>query len=344
MLKKILNIFNLILKRKFLVIAILIILLILFLIWKFVINRKANDVESEKIQRGKIQEVLILSGEIKADEHAELKFQTSGKLSWIGVKEGDWVNESDALAKLDITNLVSDLQRARSDLREEDATVDRVHDDVKDHDDDETFTQKETRTIAEVAKDKAWENVLKAQENLRNATLYAPFAGIITFVANPFSGVNVLFSETQIEIINPDTIFMEVSADQSEVVDIKVGQKVSIILDAYPDQEFKGDVNFISFTPESEEVGTVYKVKVDLVDDNFNVNKFKISMTGDVKFILSEKDDVLYIPIKFVNSDSEGKYVNLGQKNNRVYIETGIEGEDNIEIVGDLKEGEVVYD
>jgi hypothetical protein len=67
-------------------------------------------------------------------------------------------------------------------------------------------------------------------------------------------------------------------------------------------------------------------------------------MSGDAKFVLSKKENVFYAPPKFINSDSKGKYVNVGNAKNKVYIEVGIEGEERVEIIGDFKEGQVLYD
>ena len=146
------------------------------------------------------------------------------------------------------------------------------------------------------------------------------------------------------EVINPATIYFDVSADQSEVIDLKVGQKVNVLLDSYPDEEIAGEIAFISYSPRSGETGAVYRVKVIVGKDNQILSKLRIGMTGDAKFVLSEKDDVLYIPPKFVNSDTKGKYVKKGKKNNKIYIEVGIEGEDRIEVSGNLKEGDIIYD
>jgi len=41
-----------------------------------------------------------------------------------------------------------------------------------------------------------------------------------------------------------------------------LGQKVKVVLDPFPDKEFEGEVVFINYVPKSDEVGTVYKVKV----------------------------------------------------------------------------------
>ena len=67
-------------------------------------------------------------------------------------------------------------------------------------------------------------------------------------------------------------------------------------------------------------------------------------MSGDAKFILSEKENVLFVPPEFVKTDTTGKYVNLTKKNNKKYIEVGIESEDKVEIKGDVNEGDIVYD
>ena len=160
--------------KKKLLIALVAILLIVFVVPRFFVKNAKK--ETTKVEKGTVEEQLILSGEVKAVEHVELYFSTSGKIIWVGVKEGKIVKKGQALAKLDTTQLNADYQRALSDLRSAEATVQKIHDDVKNHSSDETFTQKETRTTAEVAKDKAYEAVKKAEDNLKNATLIAPFS------------------------------------------------------------------------------------------------------------------------------------------------------------------------
>ena len=327
-------------KRKIIIASA--VLLIFVIIFAAIRSKKEKAVDSTTIQKGSVAEELILSGEIKADEHAQLTFSSSGKIIWMGAEEGGWVQKGEALAQLDTTKLNADFQRARSDLRDAEASVDKALDDVKDHSSDETFTQRETRTAAEVARDKAYEAVYKAEEDLKNATLKAPFEGLITDVANPYTGINTIYTSRQIEMVNPETVYFEVTADQSEISNLSVEQPVSIILDSFQDDVLTGKVVFISYTPKTDETGTVYEIKV--VFDEIDINKFRIGMTGDANFILSENEDVLYVPPKYVNRDKEGKYINLGKKNKKVYIEVGIEGEDRTEIIGDIKEGEKVFD
>ncbi len=329
-------------RRRVLIFLIIIVGIILG--YRYFASKKSGEIKTARVYRGDVREELVLSGEISADEYAKLTFPTSGKIAWVGVKEGDEIKKGQALTKLDTVVLNTTYQEARAALRATEATVEKVHDQVKDHAADETYTQKDTRTTAEVAKDQAYEAFVAAEYNLRNSTLTSPFAGIVTFLAHPFPNVNVLSTEVQVEVINSETIYYEVSADQTEVTDLAIGQKVKIILDSYPDETFDGIVSFIGFTPKTGEAGSVYKIKVIFTQGVSDLSKFRVGMSGDAKFVLSDKSDVLYVPPNFVKTDAKGKYVNLGKSNNKAYIETGLEGEDRIEIKGNLREGDIVYD
>lgn len=325
--------------KKWLVgIVVVIIMITCWQGYSYIKSRNSIE-ESSEVKRGSVSEELILTGTVKADEHAKLVFPTSGKLAWIGVKEGEEVKKGQALASLDRTSLNAVYQQALSGVRKYEATVDSVHDSLKNKDSTETFSEKDTRTTAEVAKDSAYDSLRIAEYNLKNANLYAPFAGIISFVAHPFSGVNVSLTETQIELVNPETIYFEVSADQSDVTEIMMGQEVVVLFDSFPDKKIKGKVSFVSYTPMQNELGSVYEVKVTLDEIP---EKVKIGMTGDAKFILETKDNILFVDNDFVNTDKKGKYIFINNKKNKVYIEVGIENETEIEISGDIKEGDTV--
>lgn len=338
--KKFTKLFSLFKNKFFLVLLIIAIAAISFFIFK----SKKEQPQSIETQKGIVTEDLILSGEIKADEYAALTYSTSGKVSWVGVKEGDQIKKGQALGKLDTTSLNAAFQQSKATLRAAEATVANVHDQVKDHSSDETYAQKDSRTTAEAAKDRAYEAYIAAQDNLKNSTIFSPFKGIVTYIANAYPGVNALYSQIQFEVINPDTIYFEAFADQTEIININEGQKVKVILDAL-DEELAGTINFISFAPKTNESGAVYKIKIKFEKSDFDTKVYRIGMTGDVKLVLQEKQEVLYIPPKFVNSDNKGKYIKLGSVKNKTYVEIGIEGEDRVEIISDkVKEGDVVFD
>lgn len=326
-------------------ISLFLILIIAGLIYWFGFkNGNQEELEESTVSRGEVVEEMILSGLVIADEHAKLSFPASGRISWVGVKEGEEVYKGKPLAKLDTTALNSAYQQALSNLRAAEANLAQVHDEVKGNDSDETFEEKNTRVAAETAKDKAYESVVVAQDNLRNSTLVAPFNGMVTSVVNPFSGVTVVAGTPQIEIINPESIHFEIAADQTEVIDIQKDEKVRIVLDSLENKELEGVVSYVSYSLSENALSAVYEVKINFVNLTNTDFTYRIGMTGDVHFTLNKKDNVLYVPSTFIKSDDKGTYVLTEKGKTKKYIEVGLEGEERTEISGDISEGTLIYD
>lgn len=326
--------------KKILIVVIVVIGVVSFFFFK----NKNKDIKAVNIQKGNLKEEMILSGQINALNYAKLSFETSGKIVFVGTTEGDKINRGKLISKLDTTVLNSSYQIALSNLRAYEATAANIHDQVKGHDSDESYAQKDLRTTAEVNKDKAYEAVLQAKRNLDGASLYAPFNGIVTYLNHPFTGVYTSVGSIEAQIIDPTTIYFDVLADQTEVTKLKVGQKVIVNLDSFDEKEFEGVVSYISFVPKAGESGSVYGIQVAFQNVNLSESNFRIAMTGDAKFVVSEKDNILYLPSNFIKQDKDGSYVKSDKKGNKIYIETGIESEDSIEIIGDIKEGQLIYD
>jgi hypothetical protein len=59
--------------------------------------------------------------------------------------------------------------------------------------------------------------------------------------------------------------------------------------------------------------------------------------------LISEKK-MLYLQNILIKQDNLGSYVKIDIKQKKIYIKTGIESEENTEVIGDVKEGLVVYD
>src|SRR3990172_3321159 len=277
--RKIINFFW---RRKILLFAILIV--VGYALWRLVIIPSRGPQNSFKVEKGTVSEELVLTGQVKAAEHVNLSFQTSGELAWVGVSEGEVVKKGQNLANLDAKIPYENYEISVSDLRAAEASLDNVYDQVQGHDSDETFAQRDLRTAAEVRRDKSYRVLEIAKKNLANLHLTAPFPGIISSVTYPFTGIFVSLSQGVIEIVNPESLYFEVSADQTEVVELKEGMKVKIILDSFPNEEVAGVVSYVGYTPVSGEVGTVYKVKIAFTNSG-NLNKFRVGMGGDAKLV-----------------------------------------------------------
>ena len=175
------------------------------------------------------------------------------------------------------------------------------------------------------------------------SSIYSPIEGIVTKANTKNAGINVAPFSTQFVIVNPNSIYFNVTADQTEIVNLKKGLRGEIILDAYPEEKLSGEIANISFTPRDGEIGTVYDVRVSLSRDNLDL-KYLLGMTGDITFVTSEKKNVTILKLEFVKTDDKGNYVYIDPgKKEKKYIEVGLEGEDVIEVKG-IDEGTIVYD
>ncbi|MDP1710057.1 MAG: efflux RND transporter periplasmic adaptor subunit, partial [bacterium] len=234
-----------------------------------------------QVSKGELLETLSTTGRVKADEYVNLGFQSGGRVKWVGVKKGDTVKKGQAIAALDSIVLNASYQQALNNYRNYQAAAQSALDSVKDHASDETYAQKATRTAAEVARDNAYDAVLAAEQNLKFATIYSPFAGIVAEASPSFAGANVGMGGASFVIVNPKTTYFESEIAETDLPKVKIGQKVKIKLDAYPEDIIDGqikNIGVVAFT--SSTGGNAYSIRIDL-PDNVDV-KFKVGMEGDV--------------------------------------------------------------
>lgn len=337
------------LKKRWYIFVIILVVLVLVVFQLTASKTQSNKGLTYIVKRQDLKETLSLSGTIDADEHTILKFQSSGKLVWVGVKEGDYVKKYQTIASLDQRQMQMQLKKYLLTYQNDRSSFDQSQDDNKTDlvDLSVDLRHKAQRLISESQAnlDSSVVDVELQNLTLEYANLYTPIEGIITRIDSPFAGVNITPAQAEFEIINPKTIYFSATADQSDVVSLKEGMHGDIILDSYPDQPITGTVKSIAFVPKTGETGTVYEVKMAL-NTNDTDNKYRFGMTGDIDFTVREKDNVLAVPSSYVKTDKGKKYVM--KKNNdstiKTYVETGDQIDDNTIITSGLKENDVVYD
>jgi hypothetical protein len=60
--------------------------------------------------------------------------------------------------------------------------------------------------------------------------------------------------------------------------------------------------------------------------------------------VYQANDDVLFVASEFIESDTKGKYLQVGKLSNKVYVEIGLQGDERTEVSGEIKEGDKIYD
>ena len=137
--------------------------------------------------------------------------------------------------------------------------------------------------------------------NIENAQLMAPRDGVI-------SSVNVrvgeLFSGNTTAMVLADlqSYHMTVQVDEIDVRQVQMGQGVSLIMDALPDDNLSGKVTSIS--PTANEVGSTITYEVEIVPDPTDA-PLREGMSATAIITTAQVDNVLLIPNRYVRFDRD---------------------------------------
>jgi len=290
-----------------------------------------------------IKDELTLAGSVDAQLKADLTFQTSGQLAWVGVKVGDKVKKYQAIASLNKDILKKQLQ---IDFNNYKSTANNFYDTTDQYKDSVITT--EIRRILDRNQNTLDNSVINYELgdlSLKYATITAPFNGIITNISQPSDGINISPLNATFSIIDPNSIYFRSKVDQGDTPKIKVGDVAIITLDSFPDQSFESKITYIAFTPVSGESSTVYEVRFQLPTKNDEL-LYRLGMDGNVTISLKQDDNALTLPIEAIHQDSDKNYVLVKESTNnnllKKYVKTGIETDTTVEILEGLNDNDQI--
>lgn len=181
--------------------------------------------------------------------------------------------------------------------------------------------------------------LLTAQQNLADHYIRAIFDGMVTNV-NVKKGDSVSSGTTLSTLITNQKI-AEISLNEIDAAQVKVGQKASLTFDAVADLSITGAVAEIDAlgTVSSGVVSYGVKVVFDVQDE-----RVKPGMSVSVNIIIESKANVLLAPISAVKTSGQESYVEVlvnGQLQRKSVV-VGSSSDTMIEIVEGLAEGEEI--
>ena len=315
-----------------------ILLLCLVLVGSMACNPFAGDAEEvsqQSVVRGDLIVAVSGSGTIEVSNERELTFGSGGKIDKIYVDEGDNVSKGDVLAELDTSALELALTQAKVAHDEAEYNLNQLKDVL--------HASKDRVKIAEAQLEAAEQAVAEAQKQIDEATITAPFDGVVASV-DADEGDSVSSTTTVVQLIDLNSIELRAEVDEIDIAEVKPGQKTIIEVDALPALQLEGKVKSISLLPEVESGGVVvYEVKIgfDVPPDS----ELKVGMSADADIILKERSNVLLVPDRAIKQDSQGNPVVEVMVNEKIEerpVVTGISDGYETEIVDGLEEGETV--
>ncbi|MCU0874926.1 MAG: efflux RND transporter periplasmic adaptor subunit [Pirellulaceae bacterium] len=184
-----------------------------------------------------------------------------------------------------------------------------------------------------------------AQVQLSYATITAPIDGVIASVATE-EGETVaagMQAPTFVTIIDLDRLQVDAYVDEVDIGKVRVGQRATFTVDAFPAQEFEGRVAAIYPKAVIQENVVNYDVVVEIATPYRGL--LRPEMTASVTILLDSRTDVLAIPAKAVQRE-RGKsvvYVSAGGPPEARELKVGWRDGAWIEVVSGLEEGQTVF-
>ena len=154
--------------------------------------------------------------------------------------------------------------------------------------------RQETIEQARARLQQAKEGLAVAETRLGYATLTSPLAGVV-LSKNVEPGEFVAAGTPIVTVGDLENVWLRAYINETDLGRVKVGQRVRVTTDTYPDKRYEGRVSFIAsqaeFTPKSvqtekERVKLVYRVKVDIRNPNMEL---KPGMPADAEILMEEK-------------------------------------------------------
>lgn len=184
--------------------------------------------------------------------------------------------------------------------------------------------------------------VQSAQAEVNSLTLAAPFSGEVTSVGY-LPGDIVNQSTAAVVLVDRSKLYVDLQIDESHVVELSVGDKANLTLEAIPNKALTGSISYINPVGTASQ-GVVYfdvRVVIDQADPTI-----LIGATADVTIQAGQPQNVLTVPVSAVGSDTQSEYVYVIGSNGSAQQVTVVSGQilaNNMVIVtGNLQAGQSV--
>jgi HlyD family secretion protein len=352
-------------------------------------SRRGKDITPVtygKVSRQDLTSKVSANGRIDAKRKVDLSANVMGQVVNLAVREGDVVKKDDFLLQIDQKQLAATarsadaaLQAVFSDRDAAKAMAVAAEQDyqraLKNY--EQKITPRSELDRAQSSRDsaranvaaleqrisQARENLNAARDTLQKTTMRAPMAGVVTALPVEEGEVAVIGTMN-----NAGTVLMTIAdmsvveavmeVDETDVPSVKVGQRATVTIDAYPNKTFPGLVTEVASSPikrngisTSTTEAVNFEVKIQIENPPAGVRP-GFSASADI--ITGTRPKALAIPIQALvvrekpgstpgkPLDEEGVFAIQNGAVKFHPVKTGLSGDSNIEIVSGATEGEQI--
>ena len=338
-------------------VAVLVIAIAAFGGWKWYQGKQAEKeqakVETVQARKMDLKSTVSATGTLRPVDSVEVSSKITARISSVLVKENDRVTAGQTVATLDGKDYEAKHEQAQYKVINAKAQYDRVSylysigADTQDEYEDAVYNYETALSALEVT-----------ESDLAETVITAPMNGVV--VGEPLTPGTMAVQGNS----NP-TVIMRIAdlsrkqirakVDETDIGSVRVGQKATFTVDAFPKSTFTATVSKISQTDvtnswetstsssSSSSVSVVYYYVTLDVDDPDGV--LLPGMTAQVEVTTSDRPGVIALPIAALKTNAKGAYVLVMQPDGSQVeqsVTTGIYSDEYVEIIDGLSEGDEV--
>ncbi|EWY42204.1 hemolysin D [Skermanella stibiiresistens SB22] len=290
-------------------------------------------VEAAPVKVDRITSVIDAVGTLEPAEAMSLAPEIEGTLAEILFREGTPVQAGQILVRLDDSILKAELAKARAELGLAEANFERADTLLRQR----SGTQR-TRDETFSALQSARASVQLAQTQLDKTVLRAPFDGVLG-LRSVSKGEFVSRGDTLVTLQSIDPLKVDFRVPETQLANIRVGQKITLSTDALAGRTFEGEIYAID--PQLDVNGRALKLRA-LVRNQDQV--LRPGLFARVGISAASRDNAIMIPESAVVPEGNSRYVFRIQegKAQRVDVKLGQRRAGEVEVVEGLSPGDVV--
>jgi HlyD family secretion protein len=292
-------------------------------------REKSIPVTTERAIRKTIVQTVSATGKVQPETEVKISPEVAGEIIELPVEDGKQVKKGDLLVRIRpdsykalVEQQEAAISAAKATNLQQKATMLKTEHDFKRAEDlfNKRLISEQEFNAAQAASDVAkntYESSLheieraeaassQARDQLLKTTIYSPIDGTVT-VLNSKQGERLVatgqFAGTEVmRVADLNRMEARVDVNENDVVNVKVGDKAEVKIDAYGDRKFHGTVYQIANTGKTTGAGTQeevtnFEVKIRIEDRNVTL-KPALSCTAEIH--TNEVKDVVAVPMQGV--------------------------------------------
>jgi membrane fusion protein, multidrug efflux system len=290
-------------------------------------------VEVGKAQILSMAEEVTATGNLRARESVVLRSEIAGRIVQLGFGDGTTVKKGAVLVGLDAALPQAELEQVRAELALAKSNFQRTQD----------LAQK--NFVSERARDEAAANLKVvearlqlAQARLARSQIRAPFNGVMG-LRNVSVG-DYVREGADIALMEDNAVMkVDLRLPERLLGRVKVGQKIDLKFDSFPNQNFPAQILALDVTVDSNGRSVIARSSV--------VNQRSVLRTGMFArgtVILESRPQAIVVPEEAIVPIGADVFVFkvVDNKAQRVKIKTGLRKEGKVEVTEGLVDGDVV--